>query len=76
MAISYFPNRIRVFPTRRNLLDDVDANDINSIQAELTAIADPRRSPMTPRRRLSAIRPQRAAGERSANAASGTNCPA
>lgn len=38
MAVSYYPNRIRNFPSHRNLLDDVDANHINSIQAELAAV--------------------------------------
>jgi hypothetical protein len=36
--ISYYPNRVRTFPTHRNLLDDVDAAHINSIQAELHAV--------------------------------------
>jgi hypothetical protein len=40
MAISYYPNRVVQFPTHRNLLDDVDANHINSIQAELTSVMD------------------------------------
>jgi hypothetical protein len=37
MAISYYPNRVRDFVTHRNLLDDVDAEHINAIQAELRA---------------------------------------
>lgn len=38
MTLSYYPNRIRTFPTHRNLLDDVDAAHINSIQAELYSV--------------------------------------
>lgn len=38
MAISYYPQRVRSFPTHRNLLDDVDADHINAIQAELHAV--------------------------------------
>jgi hypothetical protein len=38
MSLAYYPNRIRTFTTHRNLLDDVDANDINGIQAELLAV--------------------------------------
>ena len=38
MAVSYYPNRIRTFPVHQNLLDDVDANHINSIQDELGAV--------------------------------------
>ncbi len=37
MAISYYPSRVRNFPTHQNLLDDVDAEHINNIQAELKA---------------------------------------
>lgn len=38
MAISYYPNKIRRFAEHRNLIDDVDASDINNIQAELVAV--------------------------------------
>lgn len=38
MGLSYYPNRIRTFPTHRNLLDDVDAAHVNSIQDELFAV--------------------------------------
>lgn len=38
MAVSNYPGRIPSFPTHRNLLDDVDAVHINSIQTELAAV--------------------------------------
>ena len=38
MALSIYPRAIPLFPTHRNLLDDVDAAHINNIQRELTAI--------------------------------------
>ena len=36
--MAVFPNGIKQFPTHRNVLDDVDASDINAIQDEIVAI--------------------------------------
>lgn len=38
MAVSNYPGRYPAFPTHRNLLDDVDAVHINSIQSELVSV--------------------------------------
>lgn len=40
MANSVFPNGIVSFTTKRNLLDDVDASDINKMQNEIIAIEE------------------------------------
>lgn len=39
MSVAIYPRSIPAFPVHRNLLDDVDAEHINLIQRELTAIA-------------------------------------
>lgn len=39
MSLSVYPNRIPLFPTHRNLLDDVDAGHINNIQREVMSLA-------------------------------------
>lgn len=35
-----YPNGIPIFPTHKNLLDDVDAHHINALQNEVTSVAD------------------------------------
>jgi hypothetical protein len=38
MAISYYPNKIRVFPVHQNLTDDILAEHMNNVQAELFGV--------------------------------------
>lgn len=39
MALGVYPYNIPEFPTHHNLLDDINANDINNIQREVSSIA-------------------------------------